>query len=136
MRMRSLLTAGAACLLAGLLCGAVYLKRVVDYQRAVRETRIEEVDLSRVSDGTYTGEYDTGLVSARVEVRVESGEITDIRILEHKNERGGPAEAVTEAIVSQQRIEVDAVSGATNSSTIIKKAVENALRQGLAAPQS
>ena len=130
MRMRSLLTAGAACLLAGLLCGADYLKRVVDYQRAVRETRIEEVDLSRVSDGTYTGEYDTGLVSARVEVRVEGGEIMDIRIL------GGPAEAVTEAIVSQQRIEVDAVSGATNSSTIIKKAVENALRQGLTAPQS
>ena len=30
-------------------------------------------------------------------------------------------------IVSEQRIDVDAVSGATNSSTVLKKAVENAL---------
>ena len=59
------------------------------------------------------------------------GAITGIRILEHKNDRGGPAEAVVEAIVDQQRIGVDAVTGATNSSTVLKKAVENALRQGL-----
>ena len=41
------------------------------------------------------------------------------------------AEAVAGAIVHQQRIGVDAVTGATISSTILKKAVENALRQGL-----
>lgn len=117
--------------MAGLAFGGVYLKRVADYQRAVRETVIQEVDLTRVADGTYTGEYDVGLVYARVEVTVAGGVITDVRILEHKNGRGGPAEAVTGAIVDQQRIGVDAVTGATNSSTVLKKAVENALRQGL-----
>ena len=128
---RIALTAAGVCLLAGLAFGGVYLKRVADYQRAVRETVIQEVDLTRVADGTYTGEYDVGLVYARVEVTVAGGVITDVRILEHKNGRGGPAEAVTGAIVDQQRIGVDAVTGATNSSTILKKAVENALRQGL-----
>ena len=118
-------------LFRSLLCGMVYLKHVADYRRAVRETVIEEIDLSQVSDGTYGGEYDAGLVSARVEVTVVGGAITGIRILEHKNDRGGPAEAVVEAIVDQQRIGVDAVTGATNSSTVLKKAVENALRQGL-----
>lgn len=120
-----------ACLLAGLLLGADYLKRVSDYQRAVRETVIEEIDLSQVSDGTYAGEYDVGFVSARVEVTVAGGAITDIRILEHKNDRGGPAEAVIGVMVDQQKIGVDAITGATNSSTVLKKAVENALRQGL-----
>ena len=41
---------------------------------------------------------------------------------------GQPAEAVVEKIISEQRIDVDAVTGATNSSTVLKKAVENALK--------
>lgn len=51
-----------------------------------------------------------------------------IHILEHENERGQPAEAVVERIVAEQRINVDVVSGATNSSTVLKKAVEKALK--------
>ena len=41
------------------------------------------------------------------------------------------AETVINEIVDEQRIDVDAVSGATNSSIVIKKAVENALKSGL-----
>ena len=66
-------------------------------------------------------------IYAKVEVTIQNGEITGIRILEHKNERGQAAEAVVDRIVAEQRIDVDAVSGATNSSTVLKKAVENAL---------
>ncbi|MCI8299875.1 MAG: FMN-binding protein, partial [Lachnospiraceae bacterium] len=43
------------------------------------------------------------------------------------NGRGSRAEVVVDRIIEEQKIEVDAVSGATNSSTVIKKAVENAL---------
>lgn len=64
-----------------------------------------------------------------MEVAVQNGEITNIRILEHKNGRDQAGEAVIEKIVSEQRIDVDAVSGATNSSIVLKKAVENALKQ-------
>ena len=39
----------------------------------------------------------------------------------------GTVEAIPGEIVAQQRIGVDAVSGATDSSTVIQKAVENAL---------
>ena len=60
-------------------------------------------------------------------VTVQNGAITNIDILEHKNGRGSSAEAVVDRIIEEQKIEVDAVSGATNSSAVIKKAVENAL---------
>ncbi len=63
-----------------------------------------------------------------VEVTVHSGEITGIRISEHGNERGKAAEAVAERIVLEQRIDVDAVSGVTNSSAVLKKTAENALK--------
>lgn len=113
--------------LIGLLSTAVYLKSVVDYKRAVAETTFCNLDISRVPDGVYVGEYDVDFVYAKVEVTVQSGAITDIAILEHKNGRGAPAEVVADRIMEEQKIEVNAVSGATNSSTVIKKAVENAL---------
>ena len=117
-------------LLIGLICGAVYLKKVADYKRAVGETTIGEIDIADVSDGIYIGEYDVNFIYAKVEVTVEDGEIVSINILEHRHERGKAAETVIEKIIEEQKIDVDAVSGATNSSTVIKKAVENALKGG------
>jgi len=118
-------------LLIFLICGAVYLKNVADYKRAIGETTFDEIDIADVSDGTYIGEYDVNFIYAKVEVTVQNGEITNINILEHRHERGKAAEAITNKIVDEQKIDVDAISGATNSSTVIKKAVENALKNGL-----
>lgn len=115
-------------ILVGVIVFAVYLKQVADYKRSVSEISIEEIHLSDIPNGVYIGECDVNFIYAKVEVTVDSGEITNIRILEHKHERGKAAETVVERIVSEQRIDVDAVSGATNSSTVLKKAVENALK--------
>ena len=106
---------------------ALYLKNVADYKGAVEETTFSNLNISDVSDGVYIGEYDVNFVYAKVEVTVKAGVITNIDILEHKNGRGSRAEVVIDRIVEEQKIEVDAVSGATNSSIVIKKAVENAL---------
>ncbi|MDE6875254.1 MAG: FMN-binding protein [Lachnospiraceae bacterium] len=86
--------------------------------------------MSDVPDGVYVGEYDVDFIYAKVEVTVRGGVIADIDILEHKNGRGKSAEIIVEKIIEEQKINVDAVSGATNSSIVIKKAVENALNGG------
>ena len=117
-------------LLICLICGAVYLKNVADYKRAIGETTFDEIDIADVSDGIYIGEYDVNFIYAKVEVTVEDGEIVSINIMEHRHERGKAAETVIEKIIEEQKIDVDAISGATNSSTVIKKAVENALKGG------
>lgn len=105
----------------------VYLKNVADYKRAVKETTFGNLDLSNVSDGVYIGDYDVDFIYAKVEVTVQNGVITNIDILEHKNGCGSSAEVVIDSIIKEQKIDVDAVSGSTNSSIVIKKAVENAL---------
>lgn len=115
-------------LLIGLVWGIIYLKSVTDYKQAVKETTFEEINISDISDGVYIGEYDVNFIYAKVEVTVEDGEIVSINILEHRHEHGKAAETVIEKIIEEQKIDVDAVSGATNSSTVIKKAVENALK--------
>ena len=115
-------------LLLALIFGIAYIDRVGEYKRAVKETTIEEVNISDIPDGVYIGEYDVNFIYAKVEVDVSGGKIIDVRILEHRQERGKAAEAVANEIVDEQRIDVDTVSGATNSSIVIKKAVEVALK--------
>lgn len=109
----------------------VYLRNVAAYKQAVRETTVDEINISDVSDGIYIGEYDVNFIYAKVEVTVQDGKITNIELLEHKNERGKPAEAILDKMIDAQEINVDAISGATNSSTVIKKAAENALKKGM-----
>lgn len=87
-------------------------------------------DLTQIADGTFPGTCDNGLVKVRVEVEVQNREITEVKLLEHDNGLGGAAEAITDTIVQQQSVEIDAVSGATMSSKTILKAVENALSEG------
>ena len=127
-RKRSLLVLAILLSLICLIFTAVYLKRVADYKKAVRETTIGGTDISNIPDGVYVGEYDVDFVYAKVEVTVQNGAVTNIDILEHKNGRGKPAEIGADRIIQEQRIDVDAVSGATNSSVVIKKAVENAFK--------
>lgn len=126
-RKRILLFAVIFLFLIGLVFTAVYLKSVADYKKAVRETTFSNINISNVPNGVYVGEYDVDFIYVKVEVTVQNGVITNIDILEHKNGRGKPAEVVVDKIMEEQKIDVDAVSGATNSSVVIKKAVENAL---------
>ena len=114
--------------LISLVWGIIYLKSVTDYKQAVKETTFEEINISDISDGVYIGEYDVNFIYAKVEVTVQNGEITNINILEHRHERGKTAEVIADSMVDEQKIDVDAISGATNSSIVIKKAVENALK--------
>ncbi|MGN0352464.1 MAG: FMN-binding protein [Roseburia sp.] len=107
----------------------VYVIDFKQYKNKISDIEIDEVEISEISDGAYIGEYDAGYIYAKVQVTVEDGEIKKVEILEHRNERGQKAESIVENIVEEQSLNVDAVSGATNSSLVIKKACENALKK-------
>ena len=85
------------------------------------------LDLSTVEDGTYPGSEDAGIIKVSLEVTVKDHVITDITIISHKSGQGKPAEVIVDDIVKANSLEVDAISGATSSSTVIKVAVYNAL---------
>jgi len=124
-----LLSAIAAIIVIGLVVLVLYLKSVQNYQDKVAAINITDIDLSTIPDGTYTGEYDVDYIFAKVEVTIKDGTISDIHLLEHKNGEGKPAERIIDDVIAAQSLNVDTVSGATNSSKVIKKAIENALLQ-------
>ncbi len=83
-------------------------------------------------DGTYTGSADGFKSTIKVEVTVQSGKITEIKVLEQDDTPSYYADAETEVIpriIEEQSFEVDAASGATRSSEGIKQAVFDALAQ-------
>lgn len=94
------------------------------------ELVIANVDVSVINDGIYIGSADNGLVTATVSVEVSNGKIQNISILEHDTLLGKPAEKIIDDIIEQQSLDVYAISSATYSSDTIRKALENALRQG------
>ena len=90
-----------------------------------------EIDMAQVKDGTYEGESDGGMVKVKVSVEVKDHKITAINLIEHKNGKGKPAEAIIPEMIKKNTDNVDAVSGATGSSRTIRNAVNVALQKGL-----
>ncbi len=84
-------------------------------------------DFSAVPDGRYLGSFDGGLVKAEVELYASGGAITDIRLLRHDCGKGKPAELIVDRVVEAQSLRVDTVSGASYSSKVILRAIENAI---------
>ena len=130
-RNKAVLIVVSTLLVIGLLAGGLYLKSIGDYKAKVNALTFDEIDLTKVVDGVYEGQCDTGVVQARVQVTVRDHRMESIELLEHENGRGTPAEAILSQMVQKQTTAVDAASGATCSSKVIRKAVENALAEGL-----
>lgn len=126
-RRKTIIIVVVGIVVIALAVGGYLLNTLVTYRRNVAAMQIRSVDLTAIDDGEYFGESDVGLVSAKVRVVVENHRISSIELIEHNNGRGAPAEVIPDRIVEEQRIDVDAISGATASSNVIRAAVYDAL---------
>ncbi len=88
---------------------------------------MRDLELTNVEDGIYKGEFSLLPVKAVVQVSVKDHQIQEIKILEHKNGLGEKAEIIIDRVIEKQSSDVDKVSGATVSSKVLLKAIENAL---------
>ena len=130
-RRKTVLISVSALVIIALFAGGLYLKSIGDYKAKVNALTFDEIDLSQAPDGVYEGQCDTGVVRARVQVTVRDHRLESIELLEHENGKGTPAEVILERMLQHQTTAVDTVSGATCSSKVLRKAVENALAAGL-----
>ncbi|SHE86084.1 FMN-binding protein [Alkalibacter saccharofermentans] len=107
--------------------GKIVISNIEKNLKGLTELEIEQVDLTQVNDGIYFGSHDAFPISVEVEVEVSNHKIDKIEILKHDNGQGKDAESIVEDIVNSQSLDVDAISGATYSRIVIRKAVEDAL---------
>ncbi len=120
-----------AVVVIAIACTAVVIVGKVKKLNAFMDSfQLGGLNLAAVADGAYQGEADAGIIQVTVCVTVKDHTIAGIELLRHKNGQGKAAESITGSMVRKQKIAVDAVSGATLSSRVIQKAVENALAGG------
>lgn len=113
-----------------MIAGFMFWNIDIDVDEILADTNIGYVDLSNLENGIYNGRHSAGLVEVELAVNIDNGKIIDIQILNHDNWRGGKAEKIVNEVVNKQSLDVDLVSGATISSKVIIKSVENALSNG------
>jgi uncharacterized protein with FMN-binding domain len=82
-----------------------------------------------LKDGVYDGKAKVGPVRVLARVTIQNQRIIDISLLEHRSLKGRAAEdIIPHRIIDEQSTKVDAVSGATVSSTAIMNAVDDAVQ--------
>jgi uncharacterized protein with FMN-binding domain len=84
----------------------------------------------RLKDGVYDGTARNGPVRVAAKVTIRNQRIAAVELIKHRHWKGAEAErAIPARIIEAQSTRVDAVSGATASSTAIMNAVEAAVQK-------
>jgi uncharacterized protein with FMN-binding domain len=122
---------GCVVLIFGIGMGIMVISSIKKMDQQLAAFEFQDIDMQKVHDGVFTGEAETTMVKATVEVNVKEHKMTEVKITRHENGKGTPAEGIVSDMVKKNTYEVDAVSGATMSSQVIKKAVYNALTAGM-----
>ncbi len=109
----------------------VFLLTIVLFKNCGSAAVIDQpIEPGRLVDGVYQGSYKYGPNKAEVEVTIQNQKIMKVKILKHNAWKGKKAESVIpDRIVEKQSTNVEAVSGATNSSNVIMNAVQKAIEK-------
>lgn len=111
----------------GFITTKIMLTRFEGNLKQLTLSEISDVDLAAAEDGIYIGSYSAFPVSAEVRVTIKNHIIIDIELLKHDNGQGQGAEIIPEKVIAAQSLKVDSVSGATYSSKVILKAIQDAI---------
>ncbi len=97
----------------------------------IRKMVVRNIDLSKVEDGDYSGEFHKARWNHEVTVTVKDHKLVAVK---NDNElTSGDQKIVDEAIdsmIARQSVAIDVVSGASINTKAFQKAVENALEKG------
>lgn len=98
--------------------------------RRVRHMEIRNIDLAKVPDGAHVGTFTYSDFKYKVKTLVKFRKILHIQVLQNRDTKYAKrAEGVIPRIIKRQTPNVDVVSGATTTSKVLMKAVENSLKQ-------
>ena len=92
-----------------------------------------DLEQNKLVDGIYDASYKGGPNFAEVRVTIKDQRLVGIEIIKHDALKGKKAEPIiSKRIIENQSIDIDAVTGATNSSHVIMNAVQKAIEKAYA----
>ncbi|MZQ96358.1 MAG: FMN-binding protein [Acidaminobacter sp.] len=113
------------------LAAQVVMKKIESNLNGLMALELADIDLDQTKDGVFTGSHSALPVEAEVQVELKNHKIVSIELIEHKHGQGANAEILPEIVLQAQSLDVDLVVGASYSSKVILKAIEDALMQAV-----
>ncbi|MDZ5010858.1 FMN-binding protein, partial [Clostridium perfringens] len=94
--------------------GIFYLSRGLNEGMSIS---LNGIDISKLDDGKYTGEYDYGRWTNKLDITVKNNKITEILIKDDVTfSKPGVSEELFNKVIETQSTKIDAISGATVTS--------------------
>ena len=95
----------------------------------LKEYSFETQYPSQWKDGIYIGEANQFPIKVKVEVNIHNQRITTLTLLENQTGEVQSAVGILDHVLDAQTLDVDVITGATYSSILILKAIEDALEK-------
>lgn len=108
----------------------IFTVKLNNMKKVIDAAVIENVDLTKYSDGIYEGSFKYFVIAVDVDVTIKSHTIVDVKIVKQSCGKGYEALDTVDRILRKQAIAVDATTGASGSSRAIMLAVQDALGDG------
>lgn len=107
--------------------GIFYLSRGLE---AGNHLVVNNVDLSTLSDGTYTGTYKAGRWTNEVSIKIKDHQMAQITLVKDVVfSKPDVADQLLQTVMQAQTLNVDVITGSTVTCKAYLKAIENALRK-------
>lgn len=95
--------------------------------KELKNLSLQNIEISNIADGTYTGFANTTFLKVKLELIVQNGTLQDVKILMNEGSVGQNVASITETMVKENKIIVSPIPNEEIASVVFMAAASNAL---------
>ena len=95
--------------------------------KELKNLSLQNIEISNIADGTYTGYANTSFLKVKLELIVQNGTLQDVKILMNEGSVGQNVASITETMVKENKIIVSPIPDEEIASVVFMAAATNAL---------
>lgn len=95
--------------------------------KELKNLSLQNIEISNIADGTYTGYANTSFLKVKLELVVQNGTLQDVKILMNEGSVGQNVAPITETMVKENKIIVSPIPDEEIASVVFMAAATNAL---------
>jgi len=95
--------------------------------KELKNLSLQNIEISNIADGTYTGYANTTFLKVKLELFVQNGTLQDVKILMNEGSVGQNVTSITETMIKENKIIVSPIPDEEIASVVFMAAATNAL---------
>lgn len=95
--------------------------------KELKNLSLQNIEISNIADGTYTGYANTSFLKVKLELIVQNGTLQDVKILMNEGSVGQNVASITETMIKENKIIVSPIPDEEIASVVFMAAATNAL---------